>query len=70
MSEWISIEDRLPDDDKNYYETVLVYCQYAACKECDVAYFNDYGDFIDEKHGQIVPVTHWQPLPQPPKVSK
>lgn len=63
---WISVKDKMPDDDAHYYDTVLVYCEYEACKECDVAYSIDNGVFISEESGKKLPVTHWQPLPQPP----
>jgi len=67
MSEWISVKDRLPDDDENYYEAVLVYCVYGGCKECDVAYLTTTKNWLDEKCNAQIPVTHWMPLPEPPK---
>ncbi len=64
---WISVDDKLPDDDKNYYESVLVYCAYGACKEFDDAYLTDNKTWLDEKYNAQIPVTHWMPLPEPPK---
>lgn len=65
---WISIKDKMPDDEAHYYDAVLVYCEYNACKECDVAYLNDDGVFISEESDIELPVTHWQSLPQPPSI--
>ncbi|WP_207425984.1 DUF551 domain-containing protein [Pedobacter sp. SYSU D00535] len=59
---WISCEDRLPDD-KQY---IIIYCQD------DIA-FNPSGriaiSYFSKKYGfnSGVKVTHWMPLPTPPK---
>lgn len=65
MSEWISVDDRLPD----IYEEVLVYadsevryCKYIANKFVFEAY-SSYGDCDDEYFN----ATHWMPLPSPPE---
>ena len=64
MSDWISVEDRLPDSE-GYY---LVYSP---------AYYGVRGmDYIREAHGFVwytdenSPTsgnTHWMPLPEPPE---
>ena len=64
MNKWVRIEDELPDDETIL---VLVYCVYKACIECDVAYLSDDDIFLDEKHNEPLPVTHWQYLPEPPE---
>lgn len=68
--EWISVQDRLPDKE----ETVLIYSEgdsvTAAFLYTD-KYFglrwfvNNFGDCKDA----VLPdrVTHWMPLPKPPK---
>lgn len=75
MSEWISVKDRLPDKIGDY----LVHMHYvpngfgyAVC-----TYLGDEG--IDGVYGFSVPesqrrnggkITHWQPLPNPPKTGE
>ena len=61
MSEWISVEDRLPDADMHY-----------------LVHSKRYGVQIDRYKGfwegdypvEDLIVTHWMPLPQPPKDTK
>lgn len=66
MSEWISVEDRLPADDGN----VLVCVPEFPGAPVWVGFFDrDEWCWAD---GYPVPgrVTHWQPLPAPPLVAK
>ena len=64
MSEWISVKDRLPEFGEKVLITdvsgdVLVYSLEQTCSgECwwEDEYWNWYND-----------VTHWMPLPEPPK---
>lgn len=57
--EWISVKDRLPE----YDVTVLVYCDYR--NWYSLGHFHINNDlWICSPHQ---PVTHWMPLPQPPK---
>ena len=62
---WISVKDRLPDD--QYESSYLVICKYKACTECDVAYIDEDDFWREEKYDRKVPVTHWMPLPKPPE---
>lgn len=66
MSEWISVEERLPDDmdaevtvDALAYEDGVIHQAF---------YDKSSGVWIDtdgdELHGEV---THWMPLPEPPK---
>ena len=66
---WVRCEDELP---KNVANRVLVYCQngvmYAAHYEggeTDKWYMN-MGTWWEEGTGNLT-VTHWMPLPEPPK---
>jgi hypothetical protein len=52
--EWISVEDRLPEK----YQDVLVYRDYSF----DIDFVMSEGRFC------IDGVTHWMPLPEPPKM--
>ena len=60
MGEWISAKDKLPEP----YEDVLVYGQTNNLPRYKVDYADDRGVFVHS-----CKVTHWMPLPQPPKES-
>ena len=55
--QWISVKDRLPDE----YIDVLT---YGARPSYDVVYINR---LIDKNEWLYDGVTHWMPLPEPPK---
>jgi hypothetical protein len=66
--EWISVNDRLPDGETF---DCLVYCPETFPKNIRLitaTYYADnqtfYGDSDDNPHEDV---THWMPLPQPPK---
>lgn len=67
--EWISVKDRLPDRDGNYlccFQTGYIYTEMY-----DNNGFYDYEpEFISTEYEKIYHnniVTHWMPLPEPPK---
>ena len=68
MPEWISVDDRLPEpkhefDARNWY---LVALSNGVVKE--LAYeFNNNSVFGYGWRETAYPVTHWMPLPEPPK---
>ena len=72
MSEWISVEDRLPIEQD--YQSTYLDCQVIATDGTNV-YQNTYeigGNHIGrpwsgftEDEGNYI--THWMPLPEPPK---
>lgn len=65
MSEWISVDDRLPSLDK----TVLV-CWSGLTDiepEKDFLIFNEDCSFSYWANFFGCPPTHWMPLPEPPK---
>ena len=65
VQEWISVDDRLPEESGYYLvfedigrSEVLSYSKkYQA--------FNAYDDSYSESN--VIPVTHWMPMPNPPK---
>ena len=59
MPEWISVDERLPQND----EDVLVWVNGT---HRDMAY-RDEGVWYDEEHNHLKNITHWMPLPKPPK---
>ena len=66
VQEWISVTERLPD----YFTGVLVWCPGNKC--IYAAYRNvrqEWCTFDDTIAGHVVVnmVTHWMPMPQPPK---
>ena len=73
MSKWISVKDRLPQDDwsprhENLTEEVLI------ANTCSISIgFYDRSDgiwYVDEPAEKewIDKITHWMPLPAPPEV--
>lgn len=56
MSEWISIKDEIPIR----YELVLVYCPKEVTKIRPCQFSNWAG-------AEQIGITHWMPLPEPPK---
>jgi len=64
MSEWISVEDRLPDED----EICLAYPTLTG-KVYPVWYFAKQGWRTIRFSGEVgQEPTHWMPLPEPPEV--
>ena len=69
VQEWIPVKDRLPEpkhefDARNWY---LVALSNGVVKE--LAYeFHNHSVFGYGWREKAYPVTHWMPLPQPPKV--
>ena len=81
VQEWISVNDRLPQEDGSYLVTIN---SFNGRKYIDVRWFAKDGEIVDkyELAGQenvwyyydsewgsisIDSVTHWMPLPLPPK---
>lgn len=67
MSEWISVKDRLPKTD-DYY---LI---YGLNDDMRLGYwstkYNKFIAFDDDGYDyELYHITHWQPLPEPPKES-
>lgn len=64
VQEWISVEDRLPEEDGYYLccikSSLFPDRVYIDILECDKSSF-------EEGHIYTDTVTHWMPLPEPPK---
>ena len=63
--EWIKISERLPEDIGHY----LVYY-----KECDIgciawSFYNSLGQWASSYNTFYEDITHWMPLPEPPKAN-
>jgi len=68
MSEWISVDERLPKDKQMclVYGTVY-YVPDEQSKEIMVTKFYEEFGFVEQIHANI---THWMPLPEPPKMKR
>ena len=58
--EWISVKDRLPE--KHTFNLV-----YSDETGIDVIYFGYRGIFQNDYADEVKGITHWMPLPEPPK---
>lgn len=59
FAEWISVDDKFPDKDEQLY---LVY------RDCGDHFITDVQTGITiNRFGNMNNITHWQPLPKPPK---
>ena len=70
VQEWISVKDRLPDKDGSYL--ILNKRKYIFDAEYESIYksFGCWHEFIDGAGNEWIAykeITHWMPLPQPPK---
>ena len=69
---WIPVTERLPDKElweymKKYdQDNMEVVVMIKGAKEATTLFYDDDGEFIDE-NGETWLVTHWQPMPKPPK---
>lgn len=69
---WISVRERLPDRElaehrEKYPGEVLEVIARIAGAEIATVLVYDGDDFVDPLTGESCPVTHWMPLPLPPK---
>lgn len=82
MAEWISVEDRLPEEKVNSlthdFAEVICFCDFGGIpRRTDVRMYK-FGkrSWSEEGHfwngGQTMDgiVTHWMPLPEPPELPK
>jgi hypothetical protein len=66
-SQWVSVDERLPE------KGVYVWCyskslgMVSDCYDCDVS---DEHWFKGDREEYLTDVTHWMPLPEPPKPTK
>lgn len=78
MSEWISVDDGLPDCEFELFETgdyvsnvVMVHSSNTFGFNIGFGHVNEGGvwSVYDGEHDfmNVVNVTHWMPLPEPPK---
>ena len=68
--EWISVEDRLPDDDGSHFDVWvdgdrIPDALYDNDKQAFLNYVSDNDGYFEWR--EIENVTHWMPLPEPPE---
>lgn len=61
--EWISVKDKMPNDDS----PVLLYDNYEILIGRFLYTAKDFPVFGIYSRGQTYNITHWMPLPEPPK---
>ena len=68
--EWISVRDRLPSVKNGFIDTLVLVCVKNKNKE-DGIYLQDVSSFDGERWSERSytweTITHWRPLPEPPK---
>ena len=67
---WISVEERLPEQENTQVLMTDGECHYISSRNNMVRFLDCEGIFIPGKAGAGVKVTHWMPLPSPPKEEK
>lgn len=71
IQSWIPVSERLPDKwretDEKYFGEHIEFIVHIAGAECATTLCFDGKDFFDINTGEIYMVTHWMPLPGPPK---
>lgn len=67
MNEWISVKDRLPEADGDYL-VYLVANNMPKNKSIITLYYTNLSKrFVYYDNDNLFTVTHWMPLPEPPK---
>lgn len=71
---WISVKDRLPEDDGKYmvwYKGELDICEFDVESQTFGYTYDDYDEMYSHlvcwDDGMDKDITHWMPLPEPPK---
>ena len=76
MSEWISVDERLPGIDELVWLDSPSHAGIGSMDMDGDYYFADEAIYLDSVHGWVTDgayssgdteITHWQPLPEPPK---
>ena len=65
QNEWVSVEDRLPEQENTQVLMTDGECHYISSRNNMVRFLDCEGIFIPGKAGAGVKVTHWMPLPAP-----
>ena len=65
VQEWISVDDRLPEESGYYLVVADIGRNEVLSYSKKYQAFNTFDDSYSESN--VIPVTHWMPLPNPPK---
>lgn len=63
MSNWISVDDEMPDG----YLPVLAVNQKGSIRICEYAFYEEEWWKMPSCKPVVTTITHWMPLPKPPK---
>ena len=66
MTDWINVEERLPEDCRHVIVCLLGISTLVGHYNHGKAKWRLGLETKDRKDGGVVPVTHWMPLPEPP----
>jgi len=66
MSEWISVKDRLPKESTR--KNLLMYIISSNIDKVVFVSFFIKGEWVLGKNNAFKNITHWMPLPKPPKL--
>ena len=64
---WISVKDRLPPRNGNYLVVTEGLGFFRGCTDIKILYFYNGCFKLDDKDVYYMNITHWMPLPEPPK---
>lgn len=67
MSEWISVEDRIPEDSDGWVLMTDGKDWYKAPRAWMFRLSGEPGYWIPARHGAGAKITHWMPLPSLPE---
>jgi len=67
MSDWISVEDRLPDNSTYIKDTDICHVLATDGKDVTLLLYRHDGGWKDAAGRGVSNVTHWMPVPEPPK---
>lgn len=71
VGKWISVTERLLDKwretDEEYFGEPIEFIVHICGAKCATTLCFDGTEFFDMTMGEIYPVSHWMPLPEPPK---
>lgn len=66
VSEWIAVEDALPDEAQGWVLVALPLDEYESVPKIRLGYYSEERRRFVSQSGQSIEATHWMPMPPPP----